>query len=270
MKDDKKKDSVNDKPNKIKSKLFIIMIILLLTVVVILAYNNYKYYNYHAKTTNELKIKLSNTNDMIAKYVDENARLNSEVEKSKNRIMNIKDNDDLLKRDIEFYIRYTYLKIPKSVAKNIAEIIVNESKKENLSAELIVGIMEVESHFNPMAVGPKTKYGHARGLMQVMPEWADKFNLESKYDLHDIDVNITCGIKVFKIHLEEGDGKISEGLYLYVNKDRAYVDKVYNAMGKFVSFRATIDDGQSENSETNDNGEGDEEYATDTTTEERS
>ena len=183
----------------------------------------------------------------------------AELEKSKARIAGIKNNDDLLKRDIELYIRHTYRKVPKSVAKTIAEFLVDQSKKEDVSAELMVGIIQVESQFNPMAVGPKTKYGHARGLMQVMPEWAKKFGLDTYYDLHDIDTNITCGIKVFKIHLEEGRGKISEGLYLYVNKDRAYVDKVYNAMGKFVSFRSTVDDDdKSEEEAAEPNGNGDE------------
>lgn len=177
-----------------------------------------------------------------------------ELEKMKERIAGIKDKDDLLKRDIELYIRNTYTKVPRIVAKTIAENVVEKAKKENVSAELIVGIIEVESVFNPMAVGPKTKYGNARGLMQVMPEWAKKFNLENIHDLHDINTNITCGIKVFKIHLEEGKGKISEGLYLYVNKDRSYVDKVYRAMGKFVSFRSTVDD-----DEKSENGNGDEE-----------
>ena len=166
----------------------------------------------------------------------------AELMKSKARIAGIKNQDDLLKRDIELYISHRYRKIPKSVAKTIAVTTVDMAKKEDIAAELLIGIMQVESGFNPTITGPKTKYGHARGLMQIMPEWAPKFNLKSKFDFHDIDINIASGIKVFKIHLEEGKGKISEGLYLYVNKDRAYVDKVYNAMGKFVSFRATVDD----------------------------
>jgi hypothetical protein len=165
-----------------------------------------------------------------------------ELAQTKARMEGIKDKDDLLKRDIELYITHRYRKIPNSVAKTIAHTVVDMTKKEDISAELVVGIIEVESGFNPTITGVKTKYGHARGLMQLMPEWAPKFKLKSKFDFHDIDINIASGIKVFKIHLKEGKGKISEGLYFYVNKDRSYVDKVYRAMGKFVSFRSTIDD----------------------------
>lgn len=175
----------------------------------------------------------------------------NELEKSKARIAGVKGQDDLLKRDIELYIRGRYRKVPKVVAQKIASNVVDIAKKEEVSPELLIGIIQVESQFNPMAVGPKTRYGYARGLMQIMPAWAKKFELESLYDLHDVDINIAFGVRVFKIHLKEKGGNISKGLYAYVNKDSAYVDKVYNAMGRFVSFRSTIDDSEkSEESET--------------------
>jgi soluble lytic murein transglycosylase-like protein len=182
----------------------------------------------------------------------------SELDTLKARLAGIKNNTDLLKRDIELYIKHKYKKVPRTVAKEIAAQTIELCQTEDISPELVMGIMQIESQYNPSAVGPKTKYGHARGLMQVMPEWAPKFNLTSKYDLHDIDTNIRCGIKVFKIHMEEGGGKISEGLYLYVNKDKAYVDNVYKAMGQFVAFRSTVDDKKAVETEP-ENGETEEE-----------
>lgn len=231
-----------------------IFIMFLANILFICLYVNTIQHN--STLSGELLKKTSFLNSVTKKNKQLNIDLiktKEELENLKSRITGIKDNDDLLKRDIEMYIQQKYQKVPKSVAKTTSELIVDQSKKEEIAPELIVGIIQVESQFNPMAVGPKTKYGHARGLMQVMPEWAKKFNLKSMYDLHDIDVNIICGIKVFKIHLKEGKGNISEGLYLYVNKDRSYVDKVYNAMGKFVSFRSTVDD-----SDKNKNDEDDE------------
>ena len=126
-----------------------------------------------------------------------------EVEKMKIKIAGIKDRDDLLKRDIEIYIDTTYPKVPKVVLKSIAENIVDLSRKHKVSPELVIGIIRVESYFNPMAVGPKTKYGHARGLMQVIPEWAPKLGFKNQYDFHDVDKGIEAGIRVFLIHLEE-------------------------------------------------------------------
>lgn len=184
------------------------------------------------------------------------AKAKIEVDKAKRAIAGIKDKNDLLKRDIELYIDTTHPKVPRVVAKEIAKQIVEISRKHKVSPELIVGIVKVESAFNPMAVGPKTKYGHARGLMQVMPEWAKKLGLKGQYDFHNIDIGIESGIKVFLIHLEEGKGDISTGLYYYVNKDRKYVANVYAAMGKFVAFRSTIDE-DSQNVETDIDHNGD-------------
>ncbi len=167
---------------------------------------------------------------------------NTKVNKMREQMAGIKNQDDLLKRDIEIYIKTTFPKVPKVVAKTTAYQIVELSKKYYISPELVLGIIKVESAFNPMSVGPKTKYGFARGLMQVMPEWCKKYNIKSKHDLHDIDIGIETGIKVLLIHIEEGKGDISTGLYYYVNKDKSYVSKVYEAMGKFVAFRSTIDE----------------------------
>jgi hypothetical protein len=77
--------------------------------------------------------------------------------------------------------------------------------------------------------------------MQVMPEWAPKLKLENVNDLHEVDIGIESGIRVFLIHLDEANGSISGGLYRYVNKDHSYVERVYSAVGRFVTYRTTID-----------------------------
>lgn len=166
------------------------------------------------------------------------------------RLEGIKDQDDLLRRDIYLYIDKKYKLVPNTLAKDIAFNVVKFAKELDVSPELVVGIIEVESGFNPMAISSKK----ARGLMQLMPEWAKKFNLEDPTDFHDVDTNIKCGIQVLKIHIkDDGNGNVTKGLYHYVGKSSAYSDKVYMAMGKFVSFRYTVDDG-----DTTTNGEGEE------------
>ena len=227
-----------------------------IAAIIVFAFSALFGYIYHRDMENELLNKIN----ISAKYVEEQKQKiegckstldskNKEVEKAKKAIAGIKDKNDLLKRDIEMYIDTTHPKVPNVVGKEIAKQIVDLSRKHKVSPELVVGIIKIESAFNPMAVGPKTKYGHARGLMQVMPEWSKKLGLKSQYDFHNIDVGIESGIKVFLIHLEEGKGDISTGLYYYVNKDKSYVGKVYAAMGKFVAFRNTIDE-ETQNVET--------------------
>lgn len=162
---------------------------------------------------------------------------NDELTKLRNRMSGIKNVDDLLRLDIFSYIDKKFQLVPRTVAADIALQIVGQSKQTNMSPELIIGIIQVESSFNPMAISSK----NARGLMQVMPEWAKKFNLKKVSDLHDIDTNIQSGIKVLKIHIEEANGNISKGLYRYVGKSDSYAGKVYEAMGEFVAFRSNID-----------------------------
>ncbi len=146
--------------------------------------------------------------------------------------------DALLQRDIFIYIDKKFQLIPRTASEDIAKQIIIKSRVGGVSPELIVGIIEVESGFNPSAVSS----ANARGLMQVMPEWAKKFGLKKVSDLHDIDTGIECGIKVLKIHIEEENHNLTRGLFKYVGGSDAYAGKVYKAMGKFVAYRSTIPD----------------------------
>lgn len=153
----------------------------------------------------------------------------------------IKAKEDLPRRDLEAYILKKYRTIPEVVATEVASQVVKLTKEQGVPFSLIVGLIEVESHFKPWAVSSRG----ARGLMQVMPFWVKNkkadLGLKSKFDLHDIGTNIEAGIKIFKIHLGEAKNDINQGLYLYVGKDKTYADKVFNAMGRFEIFRSTLD-----------------------------
>ena len=238
-------------------KLLCFVLTLILVIGSMYTYHYTKIQNLN-KTKDEETIKVNNLTKTLTGSHDLIKVKTAELEKVKKQISGIKDKDGFLKRDIKLYIKTTHPQVPIIVADSIAKNVVELSKEYKISPELIIGIIKVESSFNPMAVGAKTKYGHARGLMQVMPEWAKKLGLKSQYDFHNIDMGIESGIKVFLIHLEEGKGDISTGLYYYVNKDKAYVGKVYAAMGKFVAFRSTINE-DSQNVETDINNNGDSE-----------
>jgi len=138
-----------------------------------------------------------------------------------------------LRANIYSYIKNRYTRIPKIVASSIADNIIIFSDKYDISPHLLVGMIEIESRFNPMAISKKG----ARGLMQVMAEWIPKLKIKKVNDLHDIDTGIEAGIKVFKIHLKEAKGNISRGLYLYVGKDINYADNVYSAVGRFAMYQ---------------------------------
>jgi hypothetical protein len=176
---------------------------------------------------------LENQKVLVDKNI-ENGDLKSQLKK----LENIKTNDDFMLRDIEVYIQTRFRRVPKIVSKALAETIIDVCKKEDVSPELIMGIIEIESQFNPMARNEKSG---AIGAMQIMPEWSKKLGLESVYDLYDIPVNIQSGVKVLKIHIEEdAKGDIAKGLYFYVGKDSSYAGRVFQAAGKFAVFRSTV------------------------------
>jgi len=203
-----------------------------------------------------LKSRINTQDVFLQEQSSKRQEAENELESIKKRIENIKTLDDLLERDIKLYIKTKYKKVPRSVASEIAQHTMIFGKKYNISPVLLVGIMQVESGFNPMITGQKTKYGNARGLMQVMPEWVKKMDLNDVYDLYDIDTNIETGCKVWLIHLEEANGSISKSLFKYVNGDKKYEDDVFKAMGKFIAFRSTVDDKKSggANEEEEENG----------------
>lgn len=193
------------------------------------------------KNYNLRSMLIENESNVLSKIDRKTEVYQEDIEKLKRQkgvllkqLDDCQDPDETLSYDIVAYIKSKYTTVPKTVAVDIASNVVKYSKEYNMSPELVVGIIEVESNFNPMAISSKK----ARGLMQLMPEWAKKFDVDKVSEFHNIDTNIKYGIQVLKIHInDDGKGNIAKGLYYYVGKSDTYADKVFVAIGKFVSFR---------------------------------
>jgi hypothetical protein len=96
----------------------------------------------------------------------------------------------------QFLGKYT---TDRGVAFRVADALVSEGHRQNISPELLVGVVLVEDpDINPRA---KSHVG-ARGLMQVMPFHGGKWGCGSK-DLYDIESNICHGVKILKQAIEE-------------------------------------------------------------------
>jgi len=237
------------KKKKVKVKITLLVVVCMIMVAVMTVALGLLYFD-GVDLARKLTEKEGDIAAYQAKVTDLNGALSgakaladmskADAEAMKQRIAKIKTNDDLMIRDIELYIKARYRRVPTVVAQTLALTIVATCKEEDVSPELVVGIIEIESQFNPMARNEKSG---AIGAMQIMPEWSKKLGLKSVYNLYDIPTNIKSGIKVLKIHInEDAKGDIAKGLYFYVGKDRSYANKVFQAAGKFVVFRSTIDD----------------------------
>ena len=133
---------------------------------------------------------------------------------------------------ISNYIKKCNYNLARIITDKIAYEVVSQCKKEHISIEIILGIIQTESNFNPMAVSPKK----ARGLMQVLDKQYEGNNID-KAKLHDIAYNIEYGIKILKTKLKISKGNMSKALYYYVGRDKTYSGKVYKNISNFFNYK---------------------------------
>ena len=85
-----------------------------------------------------------------------------------------------------------------------------EAKKANLKPDLVLALIEVESHFDSYAI---SRVG-AQGLMQVMPFWKKEIG-RPQDNLTDIDTNLSYGCRILQFYLKKEDGNWMEALARY-------------------------------------------------------
>lgn len=84
------------------------------------------------------------------------------------------------------------------------------SRQTDLQPELVLAVIEVESHFDRYAVSPVG----AQGIMQVMPFWKNEIG-RPEDNLIDLDTNLRYGCTILKHYLERSDGRLAEALARY-------------------------------------------------------
>jgi len=111
-------------------------------------------------------------------------------------------------------------------AMTIARWVTIYAERFNLSPELVLAVIAVESQFDHFAVSN----AGARGLMQVMPFW--KRYLGSQRDnLFDIETNIRYGCAILRMYLDRY-GRLDKALAAYNGSrgSRRYAAKVFARM----------------------------------------
>jgi soluble lytic murein transglycosylase-like protein len=108
------------------------------------------------------------------------------------------------------------LQILKAVHKHATHV--------NVPAELVLGVIDVESNFDRFAISASS----ALGLMQVMPFWIKELGYKDKNALFTIETNVLLGCQILRFYLEMERGNLVQGLARYNGSvgRRGYSDRV--------------------------------------------
>jgi soluble lytic murein transglycosylase-like protein len=98
--------------------------------------------------------------------------------------------------------------------------------RANLPPELVLSVIEVESHFNRFAI---SRVG-AQGMMQVMPFWKDEIGRPDD-NLTLNKTNLEYGCRILQFYLQREKGHLHRALAAYNGSSgsRVYSDKVHRA-----------------------------------------
>ena len=104
-----------------------------------------------------------------------------------------------------------------------------EATRANLKPDLVLALIEVESHFDRYAI---SRVG-AQGLMQVMPFWKTEIGRPDD-NLTDINTNLSYGCRILQFYLKKEQGNWINALARYngsLGKFR-YPERVMDAWRK--------------------------------------
>ena len=95
---------------------------------------------------------------------------------------------------------------------DLKPVIDDSAKNHGLEPELIRGIIQIESRWDSNATGPKTIYGHAKGLMQLLDGTARDMRVRDSYDAAQ---NINGGSKYIAQLIRQFNGNVAHALMAY-------------------------------------------------------
>lgn len=102
-----------------------------------------------------------------------------------------------------------YLKRPEERLE-LLQFVYREANHHGLDPDLVLAVMQIESHFNRFAI---SRVG-AQGLMQVMPFWRVEIG-RPQDNLTDVRTNVRYGTAILAHYLEVADGDLVDALGRY-------------------------------------------------------
>ncbi len=109
-----------------------------------------------------------------------------------------------------------------------------EATRVELSPQIVLAIIQVESNFDKYAIST----AGARGLMQVMPFWLKEIGQDND-DLFNIRTNLRFGCTILRYYLDKEKGNITRALARYNGSlgSYRYTTKVFRALDNRWSLR---------------------------------
>lgn len=102
-----------------------------------------------------------------------------------------------------------------------------EATRAELQPELVLALIEIESHFDSYAI---SKSG-AQGIMQVMPFWLDEVG-RPKDNLIELKTNLRMGCTILRYYMDIEKNDLHRALARYNGSQgsKVYSNKVLNAL----------------------------------------
>ncbi|MGE0622821.1 MAG: transglycosylase SLT domain-containing protein [Pseudomonadales bacterium] len=100
----------------------------------------------------------------------------------------------------------------------LLQLVYRESQRTDLDPDLVLAVMQVESHFDRFAI---SRVG-AQGLMQIMPFWKNELGRPLD-NLTEVETNIIYGTTILAHYLEVSRGDLIDALARY-NGSRGRLD----------------------------------------------
>jgi len=103
----------------------------------------------------------------------------------------------------------------------------HEATRSELQPELVLALIEVESHFDTYAI---SKSG-AQGMMQIMPFWLDEIGRPDD-NLIDMKTNLRMGCTILKYYMDMESNNLHKALARYNGSagSKVYSNKVLKAL----------------------------------------